>query len=90
MDPATIAAGLRLIGQVASTPTAPNVSGGGFVAPSIDASGFTVATGGSRATGSTRAGSPGELASAQLLGGYGPLIAIGFVGLIALAMLRRR
>jgi hypothetical protein len=92
MDPSVIAAGLRLVGQVASSPATPTSSGSGLVAPSVDASGVTFATGGSRATGSARGASATDAGAAQLLGGlgaYAPWIGLGLAAAVLIAVLRR-
>ena len=95
MDPTVVAAGLRLMGSVLGPdgPGAPVASGGGLVAPTVDASGITFATGGSRATGSARGASATDAGAGQLLGGlgaYAPWIGLALAAAVVLAIVRRR
>jgi hypothetical protein len=94
IDPAWINAGASVLGSVLKTPTpAPAFSGGtSSIAQDFDFSGFTVATGGSTATGAPnnkRTGGASASGGGGLLDGGGsmlPLLILGGAALAAFAL----
>lgn len=77
----------QLAGGVAQGMGGPNLSGG-TVTPTLDGSGWTVSTGGSRATGSTRSDAP----LGTLMGSMGTegLMWVGAALLLVLALRKAR